>query len=303
MFRLGIFERTHPLVEDDGVASIRNCHVLVCGVGGVGGFAVEALARAGVGRMTLVDHDVVTVSNKNRQIIALDSTVGKSKAQLLRDRVRDINVQCEVTVIDTFLLESDIPQLLDEGPYSYVLDAIDTVSTKVALLDLCVKRKQPVVSSMGAGGKLDPTKLQLADLFQTENCGLAAKCRSELKKRGVKPKQIVTCFSLEKSKKPLPPWPSLTGGRPRAVNGTISYIPSAFGLMLAGAVIHHATTGKYPLSPPTPGYLAAKAAEKRRDAKAKSQKAAKASEVATQRGEKAGAKGENPPKRPKTGES
>ena len=272
--RLGMYERTHPLIEDAGIAALRSTHVLVCGVGGVGGFAVEALARGGVGRLTLVDFDVVTVSNKNRQLIALDSTVGKSKVQLLRDRVTEINDQCEVVVIDAFLLESDVDHLLDEGPYTYVLDAIDTVTTKITLIEQCVKRKIPVLSSMGAGGKMDPTKLHIADLFSTENCGLAAKCRSDLKKRGLKPGDVVTCFSSETSKKPLAPWPSLTGGRPRAVNGTISYIPSAFGLMLAGTLLSHAVTGKYPMSPPTASALAIKEKAKKAEMKKKAKKKA-----------------------------
>ncbi|KAJ9464022.1 tRNA threonylcarbamoyladenosine dehydratase [Diplonema papillatum] len=248
MPQLGIFERTYPLLGEEGVTALINAHALVCGVGGVGGYAAEALARAGVGALTLVDHDVVTVSNKNRQVIALDSTVGRSKVQLFAERVRDINAQCQVTVIDAFLTEADVEDLLDQGPFDYIVDCIDTTSTKIRLLELCAKRKLRVVSSMGAGGKMDPTRLLLSDIFSTENCGLAARCRKELKKRGVPPGRVVACWSAEPCKKPLAPWPSLTGGRPRAVNGTLSYIPSAFGLMLAGAVIHHAATGKFPAS-------------------------------------------------------
>eukprot|EP01059_Diplonema_ambulator_P011412 TRINITY_DN21379_c0_g6_i1.p1 TRINITY_DN21379_c0_g6~~TRINITY_DN21379_c0_g6_i1.p1 ORF type:complete len:316 (+),score=60.08 TRINITY_DN21379_c0_g6_i1:54-950(+) len=270
--QLGIYERTHPLLEEKGITSLVQSHALVCGAGGVGGFVAEALARGGIGKITLVDHDVVTVSNKNRQIIALDSTVGKSKVQLLAARIKDINAQCEVVIIDTFLLESDIEPLLDEGPYTYVIDAIDTVSTKIKLLELSCKRGFKTLSSMGAGGKMDPTKIHLADLYDTEHCGLASKCRSELKKRGIKPGQILTCFSSEVSKKPLAPWPSLTGGRPRAVNGTISYIPSTFGLMLAGAAIHHAATGKFPKSAPTPSVVAQKAAQKKKLEKDKAKK-------------------------------
>eukprot|EP01060_Flectonema_neradi_P040931 TRINITY_DN9502_c0_g1_i1.p1 TRINITY_DN9502_c0_g1~~TRINITY_DN9502_c0_g1_i1.p1 ORF type:complete len:288 (+),score=73.17 TRINITY_DN9502_c0_g1_i1:73-936(+) len=266
--KLGLFERTHPLIEDKGVNGLVNAHCLVVGVGGVGGYVTEALARAGVGRLTIVDHDVVTVSNKNRQVIALDSRVGKSKVQEFSERITDINSRCEVTVIDAFLLEDDVDDLLT-GDYDYVIDAIDTVSTKIKLLEMSVKKGFKTLSSMGAGGKLDPTKILLADIFDTESCGLAAKCRTELKKRGIRRGSIIACFSSEISKKPLSPWPSLTGGRPRAVNGTISYIPSAFGLQLAGAVIFHISTGKFPLSPPTPAAISKKKQEQAKKRKLK----------------------------------
>eukprot|EP01065_Artemidia_motanka_P027203 TRINITY_DN32421_c0_g1_i1.p1 TRINITY_DN32421_c0_g1~~TRINITY_DN32421_c0_g1_i1.p1 ORF type:complete len:382 (+),score=21.02 TRINITY_DN32421_c0_g1_i1:87-1232(+) len=246
---MGIWERTEPLVGAGGIQAIQSCNVLVCGVGGVGGYVVEALSRAGVGKLTLVDHDVVSVSNRNRQIIALHSTLGKSKVKLFAERISDINPQCAVTTIEAFLVEDDVSALLAEGPFDYVVDAIDTVSTKLRLLSEAAAAGIPCVSSMGAGGRLDPSQVRLADIYDTEGCPLAKRCRTELRQQGVKKGRVLACFSSELPQKALQPQPSLTGGKSRAVNGTISYIPSMYGLMLAGAVVRHRTCGVWSLTP------------------------------------------------------
>lgn len=232
-----LFERTHILIGDAGIAKLQQSHIFLAGMGGVGSFTAEALARMGVGKMTLVDHDVVSGSNMNRQLVALNSTVDKLKADVMAERIRDINPECELTLLTDFLTPSSIPEVLAAVHYDVVIDAIDSLSSKAALLETAWREDLTVFASMGAGGKLDPTQVRSADLMDTSMCKLAKQLRSKLRKRGVG-RGIQTVFSTESPLPPLPPEP-VSRGRARAVNGTVSYMPSIFGLTLAGMVVNH----------------------------------------------------------------
>jgi len=226
-----LFERTHILIGDEGIARLEASHVLVAGIGGVGSYTAEALARLGVGQLTLVDHDVVSPSNLNRQLIALNSTVNKLKISVMAERIKDINPTCRVTVLNQFLSPESIPPLL-EKPFDVVIDAIDSMSSKAALIETAWHRDITLFSSMGAGGKLDPTQIRTGDLMDTTICKLAKQLRRHVRKRDVG-RGIQTVYSIEPSIEPLPPH-AVARGRPRAVNGTVSYMPSLFGLTLAG---------------------------------------------------------------------
>lgn len=230
------FERTHILLGDGGVATLAGKHVFVAGLGGVGSYCVEALARAGVGRLTLLDHDVVASSNINRQLPALLSTVGQPKAELMRARIMDINPSCRLDILRVFLNTENVNQLVP-GDCDYVIDAIDSLACKVALVGESVKRGLRVASSMGAGNRLDPARIKLADIGKTEMCPLAKQMRKRLSRHYGLRKGVLTVFSDEQPRAPLPPQPVDGPGRARAVNGTISYMPPLFGMMLAGAVI------------------------------------------------------------------
>jgi len=229
------FERTRILLDAGEQARLATAHVLVAGLGGVGSYCAEALARAGVGQLTLIDHDVVAASNINRQLPALLSTVGQPKAELMAARIRDINPACELTVIREFLIPETVADIVP-ADVDFVIDCIDSLNCKVALVASSVERGLRVASSMGAGNKLDPTRIKIADIAKTSMCPLAAVMRKRLRKRGI-PKGVLTVFSDEAGRAPLPPQPVEGRGRARAVNGTISYMPPLFGLMLAGAVV------------------------------------------------------------------
>ena len=229
------FERTHILLGDDGVSRLAQKHVFVAGLGGVGSYCAEALARAGVGCLTLLDHDVVATSNINRQLPALLSTVGQSKAELMRARIADINPECRLEILRTFLNSENVNELVPDC--DYVVDAIDSLACKVALVGESVKRGLRVASSMGAGNRLDPGKVKIADIGKTEMCPLAKQMRKRLHRHYNLRKGVLTVFSDEQPRAPLPPQPVDGPGRARAVNGTISYMPPLFGMMLAGVVI------------------------------------------------------------------
>jgi tRNA threonylcarbamoyladenosine dehydratase len=229
------FERTRILLDASEQARLAQAHVLVAGLGGVGSYCAEALARAGVGRLTIIDHDVVAISNINRQLPALLSTVGQSKAELMAARIRDINPACELGVIREFLVPETVADIVP-ADVDYVIDCIDSLNCKVALVATSFERGLRVASSMGAGNKLDPSRIRVADIAQTSMCPLASVMRKRLRKRGI-PKGVLTVFSDEPGRAPLPPQPVEGRGRARAVNGTISYMPPLFGLMLAGAVV------------------------------------------------------------------
>jgi tRNA A37 threonylcarbamoyladenosine dehydratase len=231
-----LFQRTHILVGDEGLARLQGANVLLAGLGGVGSYAAEALARAGIGRLTLVDLDVVAASNLNRQLPALHSTIGRPKVEVVTERVRDINPACVVTPKAEFIRPEDMEELLSPG-FDYVIDAIDSLNCKAALVETAFKREIPVASSMGAGGKLDPTSLVVGDLMDSEVCPLARNMRKYLRRRGIE-RGVTAVWSTESSCPPLPPEPT-GAGRDRAVNGTISYMPALFGLTLAGVAIRH----------------------------------------------------------------
>jgi len=229
------FERTRILLTPAEMARLTQAHVLVAGLGGVGSYCAEALARAGVGQLTLIDHDVVAASNINRQLPALLSTVGQSKAELMAARIHDINPACELQVIREFVTPENVIDLVP-ADVDYVVDCIDSLNCKVALVATSFERGLRVASSMGAGNKLDPARIRLADISQTCQCPLASVMRKRLRKRGIST-GVLTVFTDEPGRAPLAPQPVEGRGRARAVNGTISYMPPLFGLMLAGAVV------------------------------------------------------------------
>lgn len=228
------FQRAEILIGEAGLARLAQSHVFLAGLGGVGSWCAEALARAGVGRLTLVDMDIVAASNINRQLPALLSTVGRAKAQVMAERIRDINPDCRLDVRTDFLTPDNIPTLLPTDA-DYVIDCIDSLNCKVNLIVAARRLGLPVASSMGAGNKLDPTRLHVSDIAKTQICPLARLVRKRLKRQGVE-KGVLCVWSDEIGRDPLPP-EELSSGRPRAVNGTISYLPPLFGLMLAGAVV------------------------------------------------------------------
>lgn len=229
------FTRTHILLGDAGISALGRKHIFVAGLGGVGSYCAEALARAGIGKLTLLDHDVVVASNINRQLPALLSTVGQSKAELMRARIADINPACEVTLLREFLNSGNVNALVP-ADCDYVIDCIDSLNCKEALVAESFKRGLKVASSMGAGNRRDPARIKIADIGKTEMCPLAKQMRHRLHRHHNIRKGILTVFSDEPPSAPLPPQPT-DHGRARAVNGTISYMPPLFGLMLAGAVI------------------------------------------------------------------
>lgn len=219
-------ERTTLLLGEEGVAKLNRAHVCVFGVGGVGGYAVEALARAGVGAIDLVDHDTVSLSNLNRQIIATRQSVGRQKIEVMKERILSINPDCIVRTFPLFFLP-DTP--FDFSPYDYVIDAIDTVSGKLAIVKACKSANVPVISSMGAGNKLDPSRFRVADIFETKVCPLAKAMRKLCRENGVSDLKVV--YSEEE-----PVLPPIDG---RRVPGSVSFVPSAAGLILAGEVIRN----------------------------------------------------------------
>jgi len=239
-FNNPLFERSLLVFEEQGMLNLSKAHVLVAGVGGVGGFVIEALARAGVGELTIIDHDDVSPSNKNRQIIALNSTQGQNKAEVMAQRIADINPDCKVNISKDFIRPEDMDSLLD-GPFTYVVDAIDSLNCKVSFVATAFQKGLPVVSSMGAGRRIDPSKIALADISKTHGCALARNMRQRLKKQGIK-KGVMTVFSTEIPKEPGP-MEAIEGARGRVVNGTASYMPGIFGLMLAGYVIKDIAEG------------------------------------------------------------
>lgn len=219
-----IFQRTESLIGQEALKKLSDSHVAVFGVGGVGGFAVEALARSGVGEITLIDNDTVKESNINRQIIALHSTIGQLKTAALKNRLSDINPQIKINELNIFVLPETIIEI-DFSEFDYVVDAIDTVSGKLAIIETCNEKNIPVISSMGTGNKLDPTMFEISDINKTSVCPLARVMRYELKKRGIKKLKVL--YSKENPAKN-------TNGR---VPSSISFVPSVAGLIIAGEVI------------------------------------------------------------------
>lgn len=226
-------DRTVRLIGDENAAKLAKARVLVVGVGGVGGYAAEMLARTGVGHLTLIDADRVDVTNINRQLIALQSTIGEEKTELFARRFKDINPQIEVDARSLYLSEENVGEILDEG-YDYVLDCIDTVAPKCALLRGCADRKMPVISSMGAGGRMDVTKICYRDLWDTANDGLARAVRQNMKRHGRRFSVKCVC-STE-----APASSSVVAVNTRnkvSSYGTIATIPAVFGIYMANEVI------------------------------------------------------------------
>ncbi|HJW09159.1 MAG TPA: tRNA threonylcarbamoyladenosine dehydratase [Holophagaceae bacterium] len=234
------FSRSELLLGEAALQRLREARVTVFGMGGVGSFAVEALARAGVGHLRLVDHDVVSGSNLNRQIFALRSTIGVPKVQVARDRVHDINPECRVEDLQIFVRAENLPGLLEPRPDA-IIDAIDSVGCKVALLRAAHELRIPTFSSMGAGGRVSSDQVKVADLSRTRMCKLAFTVRKNLRKAGIT-KGIRCVYSLEPARPAPPPnpldvVPHEGPGRPRRPLGTISYMPAVLGLKLAEEVL------------------------------------------------------------------
>lgn len=231
------FERSGLLLGKQAIDALKTKTVAIFGIGGVGGYVAEALARTGVGGFHLVDNDTVSVTNVNRQVIALHSTIGKNKTEVMRERILDINPEAEVAVRNCFFLPENADTFSFSG-YDYVVDAVDTVTAKLEIILRAEAAGVPVISCMGAGNKLDPTAFEVADIYETSVCPLARVMRRELKKRGVK--QLKVVYSREK--------PVFAGGAAgsdgcqdevgrRAVPGSVAFVPSVAGLIAAGEVI------------------------------------------------------------------
>ena len=225
--------RTALLLGKDAVDALHRAHVAIFGIGGVGGYTAEALARAGVGKLTLIDSDTVTLSNINRQIIALHSTIGQPKVDVMKRRILDINPLCEVTAIQAFYLPEHADDFAFEQ-YDYIVDAIDTVSAKIDLVLQANVKGIPIISAMGAGNKLSAQQFTVTDLAKTTGCPLARVMRRELKKRGVSHLKVV--YSQEPAAS-VHPSQAQTGENHRPPTGSLPYVPGVAGLMLAGEVI------------------------------------------------------------------
>lgn len=218
-----IYKRTEALIGTEALERLKKSHVAVFGVGGVGGYVTEALARSGIGELTLIDNDTVKESNINRQIIALTSTLGELKTEAFRKRIHDINPDIKVNIHNVFYLPETKDEI-DFSSFDYVVDAIDTVSGKIAIIEKCDEEKIPVISSMGTGNKLNPTAFKIADISKTSVCPLARVMRYELKKRGIK--KVKVLFSEENPVK-----------QQMRVPASISFVPSVAGLIIAGEVV------------------------------------------------------------------
>lgn len=244
---LNEFSRTELLLGAQGMEKLNRSRVAVFGIGGVGTFAVEALVRSGVGALDLFDDDKVCLTNINRQLIATRKTVGKKKVEVMRDRVLEINPNAEVLIHETFY-GADNADEYDLSVYDYIIDAIDTVSSKLVLIERAKEKNVPIISCMGAGNKLDPTRLEVADISKTSMCPLAKVMRTELRRRGINNLKVV--YSKEPPMTPIedeansckshcicPPDTARKCTIRRQVPGSIAFVPSVAGLILAGEVI------------------------------------------------------------------
>lgn len=227
-------ERTELLLGEEKLARLKRAHVLVVGLGGVGAYAAEMVARAGVGKMTIADADAVNTTNINRQLVALHSTVGRQKADVLAERLRDINPGIDLRVVNRYIRDEETYRLLDAARYDYVVDAIDTLSPKLALIAAALERGYPLVSSMGAGAKTDPTRIEIADIAKTHHCPLAHMLRKRLHKIGIR-----SGFRAVFSPEPIREGAMILCEEQNKKSnvGTISYIPAAFGIACASVVI------------------------------------------------------------------
>ena len=233
--------RTQLMLGDVPIVQLMSKNVLVVGLGGVGGICAEMIARAGVGKMTIVDADTVDLSNTNRQIPALHSTAGKLKAEVMAERIKDINPDIDLTVLTVYIKEEETIQILESQNFDYAVDCIDTLSPKVYFIKACMDRKIPIVSSLGAGGKLDPSQVMITDISKTHECNLARYVRKKLHAIGIH-KGLTVVFSPEKvdqsrvfeTEKAFPK---------KSIIGTISYMPAIFGCNVASVVIRGLITG------------------------------------------------------------
>lgn len=225
------FSRTRMLLGDEAMARLRAARVAVFGVGGVGGYVVEALARSGVGALDLIDNDTVALTNLNRQIFATWDTIGRSKVEVAAQRIASIQPECEVKTYQTFYLP-ETEQEFNFTAYDYIVDAIDTVAAKISLVLKAQKAGTPIICALGTGNKLDPTRLKLGDIYETSVCPLARVMRRELRKRGVE--RLTVLWSEEEPIKPLPPEEETER---RGLPGSSAFVPAAGGLIIAGRVV------------------------------------------------------------------
>lgn len=228
------FFRTELLIGKRGIESLSKAKVLIFGIGGVGSYVVEALARSGVGTLTLVDNDEVTITNINRQLVALHSTIGKAKTEVAKMRIEDINPDILVHTYQTFY-DAQTSRLFDFKEYDYVIDAIDTVTSKLLIIEQAKASKTPVISCMGAGNKLDPSRFEIADISKTSVCPLAKVMRLELRKRRIK--KVKVLYSKEQPIKIIETTEGTKTKPSTPTVGSISYVPAIAGLMIAGEVI------------------------------------------------------------------
>lgn len=226
-------QRTELLLGSDRLERYAQAHVLVVGVGGVGAYAAEMLCRAGIGHMTIADADTVQPSNINRQLPATHSVIGMKKTEVLAQRLRDINPQLQLTVIDKYITEEDVPSLLDAG-FDFVADAIDTIAPKCALITECARRKIKIISSMGAGAKTDITQIKYADIADTYNCGLSKAVRQRLKKSGMRIKLPVVFSSEPADRNAIE---LVNEQNKKSTTGTICYMPAMFGCYIAAYIL------------------------------------------------------------------
>ncbi|MDE7251161.1 MAG: tRNA threonylcarbamoyladenosine dehydratase [Lachnospiraceae bacterium] len=224
--------RTKLLLSDEQAERLEAAHIAVFGIGGVGGYVAEALARSGIGHLTLIDHDTISVSNLNRQIIATREHIGEFKVDVMKERILSINPEAEVQVFHCFFLPGEPAEFFPLSQYSYVVDAIDTVSAKIELACLAQQESFRLISSMGTGNKMDPSRFRVADVYETRVCPLAKVMRKELRARGIDRLKVV--YSEEE---PLAPRIQIREGTRRSVPGSISFVPAAAGLVIAGEVI------------------------------------------------------------------
>lgn len=227
------FSRTRMLLGSENMQRLRQAKIAVFGIGGVGGYMVEALARTGIGSFVLVDHDTVSITNLNRQIIATHKTVGRGKAEVMKERILEIQPEAEVEIRPCLYLPENA-DTFDFSEYSYVVDAVDTVTAKIEIILRAQAAGVPVISSMGTGNKLDPAQFAVTDIYKTSMCPLAKVMRHELKKRGVKHLKVV--YSPEKPLQPAEDTGEKTAGR-RSLPGSVAFVPSVAGLLLASEVV------------------------------------------------------------------
>lgn len=242
------FSRTELLLGKAAMEKLENSRVAVFGIGGVGGYVCEALARSGVGHLDLIDHDKVSLTNINRQIIATHKTVGRDKVEVMRERILEINPKADVRIYKCFFL----PENADDFPfeeYDYIVDAVDTVTAKIGLVVKAEEKKIPVISSMGAGNKLDASQFKIANIYQTKVCPLAKVMRRELKKRGIQKLKVVyseeipVCLSSgQETDQKSSEEKQFTGKR--TVPGSVAFVPSVAGLIIAGEVIKDLSSGQ-----------------------------------------------------------
>ena len=228
-------QRTELLVKEEGIERLQNANILIVGLGGVGSFAAEFMVRSGIGNLTIVDGDIVDITNINRQLPALNSTIGKNKTDVVAERILDINPEVNLKKINEFLEPERMEELLTQEKFDYVLDCIDSLSPKLALIITCKRKKIKLVSAMGAGGKTDPSKVMVRDISKTNNCFLAKQIRKKLKKEQIH-KGFRCVFSTEiQDENSL----KMTDGSnyKKSFYGTISYMPAIFGLYAAAEVI------------------------------------------------------------------